>query len=186
MNLEFFKKAATTGWYKKLFKYLLTQHNIYLVEGMYDSLQSIILEWICTPIMFPSHTASYLKCTTVLLLAVLNGLSKLTPTVAAHKKAFQKGIGNVLVWEDIIALAPSFPFFYLVKWLLFWVGLAHLMKGKIEIKKDGSTTIFIKKSSVLFFGIYQFTWERLDVNKRHFVGGTPLKFVVVFFVFFIL
>lgn len=87
MNSAFFKKAATTGWHKKLFKYLLTQH-IYLVEGMYDSLQSIILEWICTPIMFPSHTASYLKCTTVLLLAVLNGLSKLTPTVAAHKKAF--------------------------------------------------------------------------------------------------
>ena len=88
MNLEFLKKAATTGCYKKLFKYLLTQHNNYLVEGMYDSLQSIILEWICTPIMFPSHTASYLKCTTVLLLAVLNGLLKLTPTVAARKKAF--------------------------------------------------------------------------------------------------
>lgn len=61
-----------------------------------------------------------------------------------------------------------------------------MMKGKIKRKEDGSTTIFIKKSSVLFFGIYQFTWERLDVNKRHFVGGTPLKFVVGFFVFFIL
>ena len=53
MNLEFFfKKAATTGWYKKLFKYLLMQHSIYWVEGTYDSLQSILLEWICTPIMF--------------------------------------------------------------------------------------------------------------------------------------
>lgn len=87
-NLESLKEAATTGWYKKLFKYLLIQHNIYLVEGMYDSLQSIILEWICTAIMFPSHTASYLKCTTVLLLAVLNGLSKLIPTIATHNKAF--------------------------------------------------------------------------------------------------
>lgn len=121
---------------------------------MYDSLQSIILEWICTPIMLPSHTASYLKCTTVFLLAVSNGLSNLTPTVAAHKKAFYEGIDNVSMWKDILALAPSFPFFYVAKWLLFWVGLAHLVKGKISWKEDGSTTLFIKKSSVLFFGIY--------------------------------
>lgn len=44
---------------------------------------------------------------------------KIDTHCCSTQKAFQKGIGNVLVWEDIIALAPSFPFFYLVKGLLF-------------------------------------------------------------------
>jgi len=69
---------------------------------------------------------------------------------------------------------------------LFCVGLVQLRKGKIATQEGGSASVFIEKSSVLFFGIDQFTWERLDVNKRRFVGGTPLKFVVGFFVFFIL
>lgn len=84
---------------------------------MYDSLRSIILEWISTPIMFPSHTASYLKCTTVLLLAVLNGLSELTPAATAHEKAFNKGISNVLVWEDTRAWTPLFLLLHSYHWL---------------------------------------------------------------------
>lgn len=55
----------------------------------------------------------------------------------------------------------------------------------MEMKTDGSTTIFITAPSVLFFGIDQFTWERLDVNKRDFGDGDSPEICCGLFLYFL-